>query len=315
MNLTIVGLGRIGTSLGLALKGASKEIAIIGHDPDSDNVRRAKKLGAIDKSHWNLVSACDKADFVVLDVSLEEMETTLQALSNSLETDTLIIDTAPVKQPVMDLAGRLLPALAQFVGGHVVPCPSASAGIEPDPQILQDATFYLVPSENVSSRSLDKAASFVEAVGAKPQFIDAIEHDGLVASTLGLPVIVALAMMNAIGREGGWRDRIQCIGTELANVGSPLLTTSPEIAKAILTQVDGMLPWLDTFAAELASLRGLIAQKQQEELETMLDEALETLARGLSHRMQDQEQPALAESPRSMWRDMFLGRFGQRRSR
>ncbi|NLG29444.1 MAG: NAD(P)-binding domain-containing protein, partial [Chloroflexi bacterium] len=69
MQITIVGLGLVGTSLALALKAASPETIITGHDPNGDNLKRAKDLKAIDKTHWNLISACDKAEVVLLDLS------------------------------------------------------------------------------------------------------------------------------------------------------------------------------------------------------------------------------------------------------
>jgi len=51
VKITIVGLGVLGTSLGLGLKAATTDIPITGHDPDGDLVARAKKVGAIDGSH------------------------------------------------------------------------------------------------------------------------------------------------------------------------------------------------------------------------------------------------------------------------
>ena len=70
MNLTLVGLGMVGASVGLALKAATSEIPIMGHDPEPRLVQRAKKLGAIDKSHWNLLAACEQADIILLDLSI-----------------------------------------------------------------------------------------------------------------------------------------------------------------------------------------------------------------------------------------------------
>ena len=251
--------------------------------------------------------------YVGLDVSLKEMETTLSALQGNLREGALILDTFPLKAPVMALVQHLGGDSAQFVGGHIVPSPRASSGTEPDAGLLDGATFYLVAPDEVTSKALDMATNLAEAVGAKPQFIDALEHDGLMASTLGLPLVTALAMVNAIGQEAGCRDRMNCVGAELANAGSPLLTVPPEIAQAVLTQIDGLLPWLDIFALELARVRELIAQKRQDELETLLEQAEETLANALSHKVRDLEHPVPADAPRNMWRDMFLGRFGQRR--
>ncbi|MFO7917987.1 MAG: prephenate dehydrogenase/arogenate dehydrogenase family protein [Anaerolineae bacterium] len=118
MNLTVVGLGLVGTSVGLALKGVSDDISIMGHDADADKVERAQELGAIDKSHWNLLSACGEADLILLDMDLEEMETTLEALSGEIGEGVVIVDTFALKRPVLELARRLLSDDVHFVGGH-----------------------------------------------------------------------------------------------------------------------------------------------------------------------------------------------------
>ncbi|MBC7316650.1 MAG: prephenate dehydrogenase/arogenate dehydrogenase family protein, partial [Chloroflexi bacterium] len=54
MNITIVGLGTVGVSLGLALKAIAPDVTITGHDPDPERAKRAQDLGAVDKRHWNL---------------------------------------------------------------------------------------------------------------------------------------------------------------------------------------------------------------------------------------------------------------------
>jgi len=120
VNLTIVGLGVVGTSAGLAIKAATSQIPIMGHDPEASRAQRAKKLGAIDKSHWNLPAACEQADIILLDQPLGEMETTLRALSEGLKDGVLIVDTLPLKRPVMELAARILPPSVQLVGGHIL---------------------------------------------------------------------------------------------------------------------------------------------------------------------------------------------------
>jgi prephenate dehydrogenase len=56
--ITIVGLGSIGTSIGLALRQSEEPLLIVGHDKDPGNAGAAKKLKAVDKTSWNLIGAC-----------------------------------------------------------------------------------------------------------------------------------------------------------------------------------------------------------------------------------------------------------------
>ena len=64
--IAIIGLGLIGGSIGLALRRAEVESEIVGHDREPLKARQAKKLGAVDRADWNLISACEGADMVII---------------------------------------------------------------------------------------------------------------------------------------------------------------------------------------------------------------------------------------------------------
>ena len=53
-NLAIIGLGLIGTSIGLALKKAGVDVEIVGHDKHPDPSSMSYRMGAVDKTEWNL---------------------------------------------------------------------------------------------------------------------------------------------------------------------------------------------------------------------------------------------------------------------
>ena len=143
MKITVVGLTVLGTSLALALQGTHEAMAITGHDPDPERAERAKRLGAIDRSEWNLPSACEKSGLIVLDLPLEEMRRTLEAIGDSVAPDAVIVDLAPVKRPVLEYAERILPHPERFVGGHLLRSPRAPVGGEPSAEQIRGATFYL----------------------------------------------------------------------------------------------------------------------------------------------------------------------------
>ena len=63
--VAIVGLGVIGSSLGLALKKAGGNFEIVGHDREPSVSGKARKIEAVDKTSWNLINAVEGADLVV----------------------------------------------------------------------------------------------------------------------------------------------------------------------------------------------------------------------------------------------------------
>ncbi len=314
MNITIVGLGVVGTSLGLALKAATSQIPVMGHDPGSKRVARAKRLGAIDKSHWHLISACEKADIILLDLPLDTVEKTLVALRHELREGTVIIDTCPVKRPVMEWAARILPETVQFVGGHVVLRRSSVGMTEPSAELLKDAVFYLVVPERTDARALEVASNLALTVGATPQYVGALEHDGLVAAACHLPLMAALGIINTVRESAGWRDRARVVGGDLSAMCTILVNMPPATADALLSNADNILHWLDAFALELTRLRRLLCEGDPSKLDALLEEARETCLE-CSPREEARARETSEEEKESIWRSLFLGRLGRRRPR
>ena len=73
INLTILGLGRLGGSLALRLAGradpsvpsAGQALRVTGYDTDPGTAKHAQSEGTLHKAHWNLINAVDGADLVV----------------------------------------------------------------------------------------------------------------------------------------------------------------------------------------------------------------------------------------------------------
>ena len=307
MKLTIVGLGLVGTSLGMALKSTNAELEIVGHDPESERTKRARGLGAIDKSHWNLISACEGADLVVLDLSLVELEKTLGAIGETLGAGTVVLDTTSVKRPVLEMAERFLPETVQFVGGHLVSARFSSAS-EPSASLLSGAVFYLVPGQGADSGALDAAANLAQAVGATPCYIDAAEHDGVMAGTSHLSMASALAVMSALGGEEGMRERARAVGSEIAAQSEMVDALEAASVDLLLTNADNLLRWMDVLETELEELRREVGEGDREALGGRLD-AAQALCRQWLRGDVPNEEPALeVESP---WRRMLFGGLGR----
>ncbi|MHB1296804.1 MAG: prephenate dehydrogenase/arogenate dehydrogenase family protein [Anaerolineae bacterium] len=307
MNITIVGLGLVGTSIGLALRAATQEIPVTGHDPDPLRVSRAKKLGAIQKSHWNLPAACEDADLVLLALPLPELEKTLAALGGALRENTVVLDTAPLKRPVMAWAAQHLPASTQFIGGHPV-LQGLPGAAEPSADLLQGARFYLVAPAGASARAVALAANLAAAVGAEARFTDAIEHDGLMAATRQLPLLITLALLETLQDQPGWEDRLASLGGELASLAASL--GQPEAAMEISANADHVAPWLDALAARLTSLRGAIHAGTTADLSERLARAAERYEAGL--RAQSEQPDERGEVRTEGWRSFLLGGLGRR---
>jgi prephenate dehydrogenase len=302
MKITLVGLDQVGTSIGLALKAVSDAFEIVGHDPYPARSKRALKLRAVDSTHWNLISACEGAELVLINVSLPEIAPTFQALGKELTTPTTLIDTTAVKRPVMALAQQHLAAHA-FVGGHLI-APAMIAEHEPSAELFQDGLFYFIASKGLPAAALDRASNLAEALGARPSFVDAAEHDGLMAAMAQLPLLTNLAVLQALVADSGSHDRSQAAGALQAALGRP---PAVSCAEELVANADNLIYWLDQVVAQLGALRAVLAQG---EVPPLVAELESVAARLDLWGQTEQEAPAEVARP-SIWRTMFLGNWGR----
>lgn len=309
MSLTIVGLGVHGTLLGMALKSAIPELVIVGHDPDAQRVAAARKLGAVDKSHWNLPAACERADIVVLDLPYDQIEPTLQVLADTLAADSLVLDIAVVKRATLACAARILPPTIQYIGGRIVPISAEFDTRVPSAGLLKDATFYLVTPPAASERAIKTAAGLAEAAGAKPCFIAADELDSLTAAGSQLPLAAAWALMDAWQHTGGWQDRQHILGTESQWV-QHLIASAPEgQVAAFWENRDFVGEWLDRYITALQVWRGLLNEQDA----TRLVAAFTEVQSGAEAAARAEHGISMPESSELMgFRQMILGSLGQR---
>jgi len=257
--VTIVGLGVTGTSLGLALKKASKELRVVGHDRESAAAAAARKVGAVDATEWNLPKACRGASILVLALPLSEIRETLAAVAPDLAPGCLVTDTAPLKAPVLAWARELLPAQVHFVGGDPIGVRGAR---EAGADLFSNTTYCLCPEASTAPEAVDRASDLAQAVGANPRFLDATEHDGLVAGLDQLPFMISMAVFQAAASSPAWR--------EMANLGSArfdrlagLLGDSPGAdLQGARANAANIRRWLDDVQVAVDGLRTLLDAQQ-----------------------------------------------------
>ncbi len=85
VQITLIGTGRVGTSMGLALSKETSQLFRVGHDRQPARSAAAQKMGALDKVHLNLHAAVKEADIVVLSIPVDEIYETLSLIAEDLK--------------------------------------------------------------------------------------------------------------------------------------------------------------------------------------------------------------------------------------
>jgi prephenate dehydrogenase len=144
--VTIVGLGLIGSSMGLALRKAQPEFKVVGHDKDSSLARKAQELGAVEKWERNLISAIEDAELVIISTALADIRKVLESSGPYLRPDCVVTDTSTVKGEIMKWTDELLPETAHFVGGHPMVREDYEDAEDARADYFAGTTYCIVPS-------------------------------------------------------------------------------------------------------------------------------------------------------------------------
>ena len=116
VQITIIGLGQIGASMGLALAAHKDAILRVGHDKKREVEREALQKGVADKMEHNLPSAVRDAKLVVLCIPLSQVRETLEFIAPDLKEGAVVLDTTPIKAGVQKWAQEILPDGRHYVG-------------------------------------------------------------------------------------------------------------------------------------------------------------------------------------------------------
>lgn len=186
-SVTIVGLGLIGGSLGIALRHAGWRVAFVDPGVSLDEAQRA---GAADERLETIGGT-----MIVLAVPVDVAVAQLAALRVS---DALVTSTCSVMRALIDAAGDAANDDAndaatdiQFIAGHPF------AGSERQGLDAADGTLFQKRPWFVS-RADARVEQLVRDAGAIPVVVEPDEHDRVMALTSHLPQIVSTALASLL---------------------------------------------------------------------------------------------------------------------
>jgi prephenate dehydrogenase len=271
--VTIIGLGLIGGSIGLALRQGKKSgWEIVGYSRRQETVANALSLGAIERGETNLKDVVKQAEFVIIATPVLTVKEIFSKIAPYLPSGCIVTDTASTKVQVMKWAEEILPPTVDFIGGHPM-AGRETYGIQAaKAELFRGYTYCLTPSEKASPKSIDTVIGMVKKLGAIPFFIDAQEHDNLVAGISHLPMLLSAALVSLTTKNPSWSKMSKLAASGYHDL-SRLASGNPEVnAHICLSNKEAIVNWIDKFSQELERYRQLVV-KGDKRLEQALTEA------------------------------------------
>ncbi len=263
--IAIVGLGLMGGSLALALKG--KCAALFGIDPNHSALELALSQNIIDRADSDPAKLLPEADLVILSAPVPAILTLLEQLPLFTPNLCIVMDLGSAKKMIVESMSRL-PERFDPIGGHPICGKEKLSLANAERTLYYAAPFLLTPLERTTPRALSAAHQIIEAVGAKVTILDAAEHDRILASTSHLPFLLSSALVlvtpeNVASFIGpGFKSTSRLAGTS----SSMMLGVLRSNRKNVLSALHGLQNCL-------AEIESAISSNDFPELEIILNEA------------------------------------------
>jgi prephenate dehydrogenase len=257
--ITIVGTGLIGGSLGLALRHAGFVGKIVGCDKP-EVLDAAIARGAIDRGSTEPREAALDSDVVVLATPVGAILSLLERLAPTLPPHTLITDTGSTKQQLVERARMVLgeQAAERVLPGHPM-AGKEHGGIEhADPNLFRDAVWLITPitAGQAYSQRQQEYLDLLATLGARLIAIEPERHDRLCAWISHLPQMLATALASMLREELGDDEAIAQVGGralgEMTRIAHSPYSMWRDIA---LTNTQNIDEALLRFEQQLAHLR------------------------------------------------------------
>lgn len=204
--ITIIGTGLIGGSLGLALRKKKFAGRIVGCDREG-TLERARRRGAIDTGTANPGDAVHGSQVVVLATPVLAIMDLIERLGPGLPAKTLLTDVGSTKAAVVERALKVFGKNAgrRFLAGHPMAGKEMSGVDYADADLFHKAVWFLspLPGQNLNEGLFAEFAGWIDQIGARIAMLPADEHDRLCAWISHVPQLISTALAAALVEEFG----------------------------------------------------------------------------------------------------------------
>lgn len=195
--VAIVGVGLIGGSLGLALRGKAGFAGEIVGVSSPRTIEEAIRTGAIDRG-VTLEEAAETADVIYLAQPISGILTTIERLRGMVRPGCLVTDAGSTKVTIMDAAS----GLPLFLGGHPMAGKESRGVSAADSSLFAGKPYVFTRrAEDEDDASCKLFVKWMSLCGAVPVFLRADEHDRIVAFTSHLPQLCSTVLAATVGSQ------------------------------------------------------------------------------------------------------------------
>jgi prephenate dehydrogenase len=266
--LTIVGVGLIGGSVGLAAKARGVAGRVVGVGRDEENLRKAADLGLIDGFATELAEAVRTASLVVFCTPVDRIVEQVLSAAAACRPGTILTDAGSTKGAIVRRLDRELRGGAHFVGSHPLAGSEKKGPDHARTNLFENRVTVVTPTVATDPAACEAVTAFWSALGCRVLTMTPEDHDDALAITSHLPHAVAATLAGITPPDllqltaGGFRDTTRIAGGD------------PDLWAAIFrTNRDAVIGAVAQFNVRLAEFRRLLETNDWAGLVRWLSEA------------------------------------------
>lgn len=263
--IAIIGLGLMGGSLAMALKG--KCAALYGIDAHPATLELALAKQTVDAADNDPTKLLPLADLIVLATPVLAILGLIQKLPALVQNPCIVLDLGSTKSEILQ-AMAALPGRFDPIGGHPI-CGKEKLGLEhADANLYQGAPFIVTALERTTRRAKSAVQQIVSATGAHPLEMTAEDHDRILAATSHLPFVLSSALAFSTPQEFS-----SFIGTGFKSVSRLAGTPSHMMMGVLQTNRVNILNAIQAFRHSLNEIEIALQDAEYSRLNNILDQS------------------------------------------
>ena len=272
--ITILGVGLLGGSIGLAVRRRNLARQTAGFVRRIASLKDCEKAGAVDFATTDLLAAVWNADLVILCSPLGQMRALAERMLPALKPGAIVTDVGSVKAGVMrELETLIAKSGAHFVGSHPMAGAEKTGVGSARANLFVNAVCVVTPTKRTNRTALKRVEQFWKSLGSCVLELKPEAHDALVSRSSHLPHVLAATLANLVLNPAQPKFQAALCANGFRDT-TRIASGSPEMWRDIaLANRQNLVKALNTFVAELQKVQRLVNKGDAKAVATFFETA------------------------------------------
>ena len=192
----IIGCGLIGSSIARAIRKNHLSSKIVSSNRSDSVNKKVIELKIVDDSSSDTKKMAEGSDLIIIATPLSSYEDIISKIKNSLKSGTILTDVGSVKENIINLIEKDVPANVSWISSHPIAGTEESGPEAGFSELFKNRWCILTPSKKAQEKDIKLLETFWKKIGSKVDIMEAKQHDYILSITSHMPHLIAYNVVN-----------------------------------------------------------------------------------------------------------------------